>query len=86
MSRLKKLLRKADKIVENIDTDYLLKKIEEDEKQEQEYELYFDEISAIFNDELINNKYINYSSKSKLYIEYNYYEVGEEKWTSIKAS
>lgn len=38
--KLKKMLKKVDKIVENIDTDYLLKKIEEDEKQEQEYELY----------------------------------------------
>ena len=39
--KLKKMLKKVDKIVENIDTDYLLKKIEEDEKQEQEFELLF---------------------------------------------
>lgn len=36
----KRLLKKVDKIVENINTDYLLRKLEEDEKQEQEYELY----------------------------------------------
>lgn len=41
--KLKKLLKKVDKIVENINTDYLLKKIEEDEKEKQEYELYFTE-------------------------------------------
>lgn len=37
----KRLLKKVDKIVENINTDYLLKKIEEDEKHEQEFELLF---------------------------------------------
>lgn len=37
----KRLLKKVDKIVENINTDYLFKKIEEDEKQEQEFELLF---------------------------------------------
>lgn len=40
---LKGLLKKVDEIVENLDTDYLLKKLEEDEKQEQEFELYFAE-------------------------------------------
>lgn len=39
----KRLLKKVDNIVENIDTDYLLKKLEDYEKQEQEYELYFED-------------------------------------------
>ena len=40
---VEKLLKKVDDIVENIDTDYLLKKIEEDKKQEQDYEIYFED-------------------------------------------
>lgn len=39
----KRLLKKVDKIVENINTDYLLRKLEEDEKQEQDYEIYFED-------------------------------------------
>lgn len=38
--KLNKLLKKVDNIVENLDDGYLLKKIEEDEKEKQEYELY----------------------------------------------
>lgn len=41
-NKIEKLLKKVDDIVENIDTDYLLKKLEEDEKQEQDYEIYFE--------------------------------------------
>lgn len=41
----KRLLKKIDKIAENINTDYLLKKIEEDEKQEQEFELYIRKVN-----------------------------------------
>lgn len=41
----KRLLKKVDNIVENIDTDYLIKKITEDEKQEQEYELYIRKVN-----------------------------------------
>ena len=41
--KVEKLLKKVNNIVENIDTDYLLKKIEEDEKQEQDYEIYFED-------------------------------------------
>lgn len=39
----KRLLKRVDNIVENIDTDYLIKKITEDEKQEQDYEIYFED-------------------------------------------
>ena len=41
--KLKKMLKKVDEIVDNIDTDYLLKKLEEDEKQKQNYEIYFED-------------------------------------------
>lgn len=39
--KVEKLLKKVDKIVENINTDYLLKKIKADEEHEQEFELLF---------------------------------------------
>lgn len=41
--KLEKLMIKIDKIVENINTNYLLKKIEEDEKNKNNYEFYFKE-------------------------------------------
>lgn len=39
--KLNKLLKKVDNIVENLDDGYLLKKIEEDEKEKQTFELLF---------------------------------------------
>lgn len=42
-NKIEKLLKKVDNIVENIDTDYLIKKLKEDEKQEQDYEIYFED-------------------------------------------
>ena len=85
MKRIKILLKKVNKIVENIDTDELIKSIELDEKEEQEYDIKLNEIKIDFSDNnmqyVLRNK-IRYS----MYKEYNDYDMEEYIWTSIKAS
>lgn len=40
-NKIEKLIKKVDDIVENIDTDYLLKKLDEEDKSD--YEIYFED-------------------------------------------
>ena len=84
MKKIKKMLKKVDDIVKNIDTEELLKKMELDEKEQQEYELQFDEIKVYYNN---NNKYKTKNEvKYNKYKSYNDYDVEGNEWTSIKAS
>lgn len=83
MSRIKRLLRKVDKIIENIDIQDVINKMKED----TETELYLQQSEMKVCYQTDNEKY-KIASKNKYnnYASYNNYEVEENSWTSIKAS
>ena len=84
MNRIKKLLNRLDDIVDNINADELIKRIEIDEKEQQQYAIQFEEIKVYYNN---NSEYITKNKiKYNNYKEYNDYDVEESVWTSIKAS
>lgn len=84
MKRIKKLLKKVNDIVNNIDTNELLERIEIDEEQQQEFEVSFNEMKVYYEDN------VQYTVKNKIkyskYKEYNDYNTEEDIWTSLKAS
>ena len=83
MNRIKRLLKKVDKIVDNIDIQDVINKMKEDKKEE--FYLQQNEMKVCYETEeekykmTSKNKYSNYEY-------YNDYEVEGETWTSIKAS
>lgn len=82
MKRLKRLLNKVNKIVEDLDIQDIINKIESDE--EESFYIQLNELNVYYqnNDEYkmkIKNKYKNYE-------EYNDYDMEEYSWTSLKAS
>ncbi len=83
MNRIKRLLKKVDKIVGNIDIQDVINKMKED--KEEEFYLQQNEMKVCYETE--EEKY-KMTSKNKYnnYEDYNDYEVEEETWTSIKAS
>lgn len=83
MSRIKRLLKKVDKIIENIDIQDVINKMKED--TETELHLQQSEMKVCYQTD--NEKY-KIASKNKYnnYASYNNYEVEENSWTSIKAS
>jgi len=85
MNRKKALLKKVQNIVDNIKTDELLKRIEQDEKEKQEYEIIFNDINIEYKNE--NNCYeFKNKVKCKKYEKYNNYDMEDDEWTSIKVS
>ena len=83
MNRIRRLLKKVDKIVENIDIQDVINKMKED--TEAELHLQQSEMKVCY--ETDNEKYkINSKNKYNNYECYNDYEVEENSWTSIKAS
>lgn len=83
MSRIKRLLKKVDKIVENIDIQEVINKIQED--TEEELHLQQSEIKVCY--EIDKEKYkVSSINKYNNYECYNNYDVEEESWTSLKAS
>ena len=82
MKRIKKLLKKVNKIVENIDIQDVINKMQLD--KEEELCLQQNEIKICYED---NEKY-KISSKNQYnnYEYYNDYDMEEDLWTSSKAS
>ncbi len=83
MNRIKRLLKKVDKIVDNIDIQDVINKMKED--KEEEFYLQQNEMKVCYETE--EEKY-KMTSKNKYnsYEYYNHYEMEEETWTGIKAS
>ena len=82
MKRVKKLLKKVNKIVENIDIKDVIKKIEED--KEEDFSIEVNEIKVYYKE---NEEYkIRPKNIYKKYNEYNNYDMEVNEWTSIKAS
>lgn len=83
MNRIKRLLKKVDKIVDNIDIQDVINKMKED--KEEEFYLQQNEMKVCYETE--EEKY-KMTSKNKYnsYEYYNDYEMEEETWTGIKAS
>ena len=83
MSRIKRLLKKVDKIVNNINIQDVIDKMQDDiddelQLQQREMNVYYD---------INNEKYkIKYKKIYKNYKNYNDYNIGEDLWTSLKAS
>lgn len=83
MNRIKKLLKKVDKIVDNIDIRDVINRMQED--KEEEFYLQHTEMKVCY--EMEEEKYkITSKNKYNNYNNYNDYEVEEETWTSLKAS
>lgn len=83
MKRIKRLLKKVDKIVGNIDIQQVINKMQEENEEELRLEL--SEINVCY--EIDKSKYkINSKNKYNNYEYYNNYDVEEEAWTSLKAS
>lgn len=84
MRRIKKLLKKVSSIVNNINEEDLISKIEIDEQEKQEYDIQFLKMNVSFDSV---NKYMVYNNvKNNNYKKYNDYDVEVESWTSLKAS
>ena len=82
MKRIKKLLKKVDKIVENLDIQEVIQEIQLDE--ENNYEIQLNEFKIYYKD---NDEYkVTLKNRYKNYEEYNNYEVEGDVWTSIRAS
>lgn len=82
MKRIKKLLKKVDKIVENLDIQEVIQEIQLDE--ENNYEIQLNEFKIYYKD---NDEYkVTLKNRYKNYEEYNNYEVESDVWTSIRAS
>lgn len=82
MKIIKKLLKKVDKIVENLDIQEVIQEIQLDE--ENNYEIQLNEFKIYYKD---NDEYkVTLKNRYKNYEEYNNYEVEGDVWTSIRAS
>ncbi len=82
MKRVKKLIRKINEIVENIDIQEVIDKMKADE--ENELSLLQNEIKISYEE---NNRYkISSNNKCNNYEEYNDFDMEEDSWTSLKAS
>ena len=82
MKRVKKLIRKINEIVENIDIQEVIDKMKADE--ENELSLLQNEIKISYEE---NNRYkISSNNKYNNYEEYNDFDMEEDSWTSLKAS
>lgn len=82
MKRIKKLLKKVDKIVKNLDIQEVIQEIQLDE--ENNYEIQLNEFKIYYKD---NDEYkVTLKNRYKNYEEYNNYEVEGDVWTSIRAS
>ena len=82
MKRIKKLLKKVNKIVENLDIQEVIEEIQLDE--ENNYEIQLNEFKIYYKD---NDEYkVTLKNRYKNYEEYNNYEVEGDVWTSIRAS
>ena len=82
MKRVKKLIRKINEIVENIDIQEVIDKMKADE--ENELSLQQNEIKISYEE---NNRYkISSNNKCNNYEEYNDFDMEEDSWTSLKAS
>lgn len=83
MSRIKRLLKKVDKIVNNINIQDVIDKMQDDiddelQLQQRKMNVYYD---------INNEKYkINNRKIYNNYKNYNDYNIGEDLWTSLKAS
>lgn len=82
MKKIKKLVKKINKIVENIDIQNVIDKMKTD--KEEELCLRQSEVKICYQD---NEKYkINNKNQYNNYENYNGYELEEDLWTSLKAS
>lgn len=83
MSRIKRLLKKVDKIVNNINIQDVIDKMQDDiddelQLQQRKMNVYYD---------INNEKYkINNRKIYNNYKNYNDYNIGKDLWTSLKAS
>lgn len=83
MDRIKRLLKKVDKIIENIDVQDVINKMQAD--TEEEFYLQQNEMNVSYKTE--DEKYkMTSKNKYKDYECYNDYEVEDEIWTSLRAS
>lgn len=82
MKRVKKLIKKINEIVENIDIQEVIDKMKADE--ENELSLQQNEIKISYEE---NKRYkISSNNKYNNYEDYNDFDMEEDSWTSLKAS
>lgn len=84
MSRLKRLMKKIDSIVENMSIEEIEERIKKDEEENIDLELCNNDYRAIDYEEK-NIKYCKKIKEQTKYNEYNEYLEGTQ-WTSLKAS